>query len=121
MHRVGYSFETVWNEKKWYVIIPLHSGEGIEIGSLARRLTLRRSPLLGEEIDIGILEQGRRLGSGSPETRRSEAGRQLRPDLRGLVGRREYCLLVLDSVTFTPQWIRQPGAAWWMISGLANP
>jgi hypothetical protein len=36
--------------------------------------------------DIGILEQGGRLGSGSPETRRSEAGQhELRPDWRGLV------------------------------------
>ena len=23
------------------------------------------------------------------------------------------CLLVLNAVTFTPQWIRQPKAAWW--------
>jgi hypothetical protein len=38
-------------------------------------------------IDIGILEQGGRLGSGSPETRRSVAGQHAqRPDLRGLVG-----------------------------------
>ena len=29
--------------------------------------------------------------------------------------RRECCLLVLDSVTSTPQWIRQPEAAWWCV------
>jgi hypothetical protein len=34
-----------------------------------------------------LLEQDWRLGSGSPETRRCEAGQhELRPDLRGLVG-----------------------------------
>ena len=70
----------------------VHSGEGIEIGSLARRFTLAcwRGDChwyFGQEIDIGTLEQGGRLGSGSPETRRSEAGQhELRPDLRGLVG-----------------------------------
>ena len=37
---------------------------------------------------MDILEQGGRLGSGSPETSRSEAGQhELRPDLRGLVGK----------------------------------
>jgi hypothetical protein len=44
-------------------------------------------PLFGEEIDIGVLEQGGRFGSGSPETRSSESGQhELRPDLTGLVG-----------------------------------
>jgi hypothetical protein len=28
---------------------------------------------------------------------------------------RECCLLVLDSVTFTPRWIRQPEAEWWCV------
>jgi hypothetical protein len=61
----------------------VHFGEGIDIGSLARRLTWR----FGEEIDIGILEQAGRLGSGTRGTRRSEARQhELRPDLRGLVG-----------------------------------
>ena len=79
----------------------VHFGEGIDIGSLARRLTLAfwRGDWywhLGEKINIGILgrkltlaflEQDGRLGSGSPGTRRSEARQhELRPDLRGLVG-----------------------------------
>ena len=70
----------------------VHFGEGIDIGSLARRLTLAfwrgdEHWHFGEKIDIGILEQEGRLGSGSPGTRRREAGQhELQPDLRGLVG-----------------------------------
>ncbi len=61
----------------------VHFGEGIDIGSLARRLTLA----FWRGVDIGILEQEGRLGSGSPGTRHTEAGQhELRPDLRGLVG-----------------------------------
>jgi hypothetical protein len=59
----------------------VHFGEGIDIGRGGSHFHF------GEEIDIGILEQEGRLGSGSPGTRRSEAGQhELRPDLRGLVG-----------------------------------
>ena len=31
---------------------------------------------------------------------------------REFLGERECCLLVLNAVTSTPQWIRQPKAAW---------
>ena len=66
----------------------VHFGERIDIGSLARRLTLAfwrgdwywhfgekiNIGILGRKLTLAFLEQDGRLGSGSPGTRRSEAG-----------------------------------------------
>jgi hypothetical protein len=43
----------------------------------------------------------------------ARAGRKKKPPKNVQMG--ECCLLVLDSVTSTPRWTRQPEAAWWCV------
>ena len=46
-----------------------------------------------------------------------QAGEEVMKLIGSIEGERESCLLVLNSVTSTPQWIRQPEAAWGLGTG----